>query len=74
MVHLAQAAAVRRCTPGSATTPLVVLPFTLWARGRLRRAGLVRPTRPRDVVQGLAFAAAATAGTHAMAHRLLRHR
>ncbi|WP_346163754.1 HXXEE domain-containing protein [Streptomyces bangladeshensis] len=74
LVHLAQAAAVRGYTPGSATTPLVVLPFTLWARARLRRAGLLRPTRPRDVVQGLAFAAAATAGSHAIAHRLLRGR
>ncbi|MEU6666754.1 HXXEE domain-containing protein [Streptomyces sp. NPDC046727] len=74
LVHLAQAATVRGYTPGSVTTPLVVLPFTLWARARLRRAGLLRPTRPRDVVQGLAFAAAATAGTHAVAHRLLRRR
>ncbi|WP_345048670.1 HXXEE domain-containing protein [Streptomyces rameus] len=47
LVHLAQAAAVRGYTPGSATTPLVVLLFTLWSRGRLRRAGLLRPTRPR---------------------------
>ncbi|WP_225825416.1 HXXEE domain-containing protein [Streptomyces naphthomycinicus] len=74
LVHLAQAAAVRGYTPGSVTSPLVVVPFTLWARARLRRAGLLRPVRPRDVVQGLAFAAAATAGTHAVAHRLLRRR
>ncbi len=39
VMHLAQAAAVRGCTPGSVTSPLVVLPFTLWARGRLRRPG-----------------------------------
>ncbi|GAA3127160.1 HXXEE domain-containing protein [Streptomyces echinatus] len=74
LVHLAQAAAVRGYTPGSATTPLVVLPFTLWARARLRRAGLLRPTRPRDVLQGIAFAAAAAVGTHAVAHRLVRGR
>ncbi|MFF8731001.1 HXXEE domain-containing protein [Streptomyces sp. NPDC015171] len=73
LVHLAQAAAVRGYTPGSVTTPLVVLPFTLWARGRLRRAGLLRPARPQDIWQGLAFAAAATAGTHTVARRLLRH-
>ncbi|MEU0005549.1 HXXEE domain-containing protein [Streptomyces sp. NPDC006314] len=74
LVHLAQAAAMRGYTPGSATTPLVVLPFTLWARGRLRRAGVLRPARPRDVAQGLAFAAAAAVGTHALAHRVLHRR
>lgn len=72
LVHLAQAVAMRGYTPGSATTPLVVLPFTLWARGRLRRAGVLRPTRARDVAQGLAFAAAAAVGTHALAQRV-RH-
>lgn len=72
VVHLAQAAAVRGYTPGSVTSPLVVIPFTLWARGRLRRAGVLRPTRPRDAVQGLAFAAAATVGAHAIARRVVR--
>ncbi len=72
LVHLAQAAAVRSYTPGSATSPLVVIPFTLWARGRLRDAGVLRPARPRDAVRGLALAAAATAGTHMLARRLVR--
>ncbi|WP_078936732.1 HXXEE domain-containing protein [Streptomyces avermitilis] len=72
LVHLAQATAVRGYTPGAVTSPLVVIPFTLWARGRLRRAGVLRSARPRDVVQGLALAAAATAGTHMVARRLLR--
>jgi hypothetical protein len=72
LVHLAQAAAVRGYTPGAVTSPLVVIPFTLWARGRLRRAGVLRPTRPREALQGLALAAAATAGTHIVARRLLR--
>ncbi|MFI2433089.1 HXXEE domain-containing protein [Streptomyces sp. NPDC018693] len=69
LVHLGQAAVVRGYTPGSATSPLVVIPFTLWARGRLRRAGVLHPTRPRDIVQGLALTAAATVGTHVMARR-----
>ncbi len=73
LVHLAQAAAMRGCTPGSLTTPLVVLPFTVWARGRLRRSGVLRPTRPRDLAQGLAFAAAAAVATHAPAQGV-RHR
>ncbi|MGW1870826.1 HXXEE domain-containing protein [Streptomyces mauvecolor] len=71
LVHLAQAAVVRGYAPGSVTSPLLVIPFTLWARGRLRRSGVLRPTRPRDAVQGLAIAAAATVGSHLMARRVL---
>lgn len=71
LVHLTQAAAVRGYTPGSATSPLVVVPFTLWARARLRRAGVLRPTRPRDPALGLALAGAATAASHVAARRLL---
>ncbi|MGW3208497.1 HXXEE domain-containing protein [Streptomyces sp. NPDC001135] len=74
LVHLAQAAAMRGYTPGSATTPLVVLPFTVWARGRLRRSAVLRPTRPRQLAEGLAFAAVAAAGTHALAQGVLRRR
>ncbi|MFF8476175.1 HXXEE domain-containing protein [Streptomyces sp. NPDC015414] len=74
VVHLAQAAMLRGYTPGSVTSPLVVIPFTLWARGRLRRAGVLRPTRPRGLALSLAFAAAATAGTHVLSRRLVRPR
>lgn len=70
LVHLAQCAATRGYTPGVVTSPLIVVPFTLWARGRLRRAGVLRPTRARDLVQGLGLAAAATAGSHAVARRI----
>ncbi|MGW8794466.1 HXXEE domain-containing protein [Streptomyces althioticus] len=72
VMHMAQAAAVRGYTPGSVTSPLVVLPFTLWARGRLRKAGVLRPARPRDAVAGLAAAGAATVASHVVARRLLR--
>ncbi|CAL9484248.1 hypothetical protein SUDANB171_03095 [Streptomyces sp. enrichment culture] len=71
VAHLAQAAAVRGYTPGSVTAPLVVIPFTLWARRRLRRAGVLRPARARDAVWGLALAAAVTAGAHAVAGRIV---
>ncbi|MEU9374463.1 HXXEE domain-containing protein [Streptomyces sp. NPDC048255] len=70
LVHLGQAAATRGYTPGVVTSPLVVVPFTLWARGRLRRAGVLRPARVRDAVQGLALAAVATAAAHAAARRI----
>ncbi|PJE97614.1 HXXEE domain-containing protein [Streptomyces carminius] len=72
LAHLAQAAAVRGYTPGSATSPLVVVPFWLWARTRLRRAGVLRPLRTRDAVLGLGAAGAALAGTPAVARRLSR--
>ncbi|MET9556962.1 HXXEE domain-containing protein [Streptomyces sp. NPDC006645] len=67
LVHLAQAAVVRGYTPGSVTSPLVVVPFALWARGRLRKAGVLKPARARDVAMGLAIAAGATAVSHAVA-------
>ncbi|WP_442816620.1 HXXEE domain-containing protein [Streptomyces sp. NBC_01304] len=74
LVHLAQAAAFRGYTPGSVTSPLLVVPFTLWARGRLRRAGVLRPTRAREVAQGLAFAGVAAVGAHAVARRVVGRR
>ncbi|MFF0436865.1 HXXEE domain-containing protein [Streptomyces sp. NPDC004327] len=74
LVHLAQAAAVRGVTPGSVTSPLLVIPFTLWARGRLRKAGVLRTVRARDAVAGLAVAAGATALSHAVAQRVTRPR
>ncbi|NUK27237.1 HXXEE domain-containing protein [Streptomyces lunaelactis] len=70
LVHLAQSAAVRGYTPGAATSPLIVVPFTLWARGRLRRAGVLRPARARDAAAGLALAAGATIVSHMVARRV----
>lgn len=72
LVHLAQAAATRGYTPGVATAPLVVVPFTLWARARLRRAGVLRPSGARGAARGLALAGAATVGAHLVARRLVR--
>ncbi|KUN33319.1 hypothetical protein AQJ30_34540 [Streptomyces longwoodensis] len=72
VVHVAQAAVLRAYTPGSVTSPLVVIPFTLWARARLRRAGTLRPTRARDLTLALTFATAAATGTHALARSLQR--
>ncbi|MGA5603958.1 HXXEE domain-containing protein [Streptomyces griseoincarnatus] len=71
VMHLAQAAAARGRGLGSVTSPLVVLPFTLWARGRLRKAGVLRPARPRDAVAGSAAAGAATVASRIVARRLL---
>ncbi|MFD7663375.1 HXXEE domain-containing protein [Streptomyces sp. NPDC059788] len=71
LVHLAQAAAVRGYTPGSVTSPLIVVPYAVWARGRLRRAGRLRPTDVRGMVGGLATAGAATVLSHFVARRLV---
>ncbi|NBE53746.1 HXXEE domain-containing protein [Streptomyces boluensis] len=71
LVHIGQAAVVRGYTPGSVTSPLLVVPFTLWARGRLRRAGVLRPTRARDAALSLALAGVAAAGAHAAARKVL---
>ncbi|WP_438485627.1 HXXEE domain-containing protein [Streptomyces sp. S186] len=72
LMHLAQAAAVRGYVPGSATSPVLVVPFTLWARGRLRRAGRLRPTTVGGAVRGIALAAAATVVSHGAARRLIK--
>jgi hypothetical protein len=74
LTHLAQAAAVRGYIPGSATSLVLVVPFTLRARARLRRAGVLRPTRPRDLALGLGLAGAATVASHVVARRALRGR
>lgn len=74
LAHLAQAAALRRPTPGAPTSPLFVVSFTWWARGRLRRAGVLRPTGPRDVLVAALSAGATTVLAHGMARRPHRAR
>ncbi|MDI3387344.1 HXXEE domain-containing protein [Streptomyces sp. B-S-A8] len=72
--RFAQAAVARGYTPGSATSPLLVVPFTLWARGRLRRAGVLRPTTARDAALSLGLAGVAAVGAHAAARKVLAGR
>ncbi|AXB48583.1 hypothetical protein A4R43_17615 [Amycolatopsis albispora] len=43
-VHLAGSAVTRGYTPGVVTSPLVVIPFSRWARKRLRAAGIEEGT------------------------------
>ncbi|MEV0820156.1 HXXEE domain-containing protein [Nonomuraea rubra] len=66
VVHLAQAALFRGYTPGVVTAPVVVIPYSVWAWRRLRRAGV--PSRG----PGAAVAAfpLVLAGVHALAHAL----
>ncbi|MBW4720200.1 HXXEE domain-containing protein [Saccharothrix obliqua] len=46
ITHLAATAAHRGYTPGVATTPIVVIPFSAWALRRLRRAGVAGNPSP----------------------------
>jgi hypothetical protein len=53
--HIAQSVVLRRYTPGLITTPLVVIPFSVWAWRRLRADGV--PIAPADRRLNLALAA-----------------
>ena len=53
--HLAQSVVMRRYTPGLITTPLVVIPFSVWAWRRLKTEGV--PIAPTDRRLTLALAA-----------------
>ena len=53
--HIAQSLALRRYTPGLVTTPLVVIPFSVWAWRRLRAEGI--PIAASDRRLNLALAA-----------------
>ncbi|GAA2813621.1 HXXEE domain-containing protein [Kribbella solani] len=53
--HLAQSAVLRRYTPGLVTTPLVVIPYSVWAWRRLKAAEV--PIAPSDRRLDVALAA-----------------
>ncbi|MEV5605905.1 HXXEE domain-containing protein [Streptomyces sp. NPDC052299] len=73
VVHLAQSAAYGGYTPGVATSPTVVIPYSLWALRRLRAAD-IPVGGARDAALGLALLPAAVAGAHAAARVLTRTR
>lgn len=68
--HLAQAAIWRGWTPGSATSAVLVVPFSVWARRRLRAAGVLRPTTTLGAIASLPLAAGAVIGAHVVARRI----
>ncbi|MER7499915.1 HXXEE domain-containing protein [Nonomuraea pusilla] len=69
VVHLAQAAVTRGYTPGVVTSPLVVIPFSLWAWRRLRESGVAAGAGGATAA-GLAALPAVAAGVHVLAHAL----
>ncbi|MEU9622714.1 HXXEE domain-containing protein [Streptomyces sp. NPDC048155] len=71
VVHMAQSLAYRGYTPGVATAPTVVIPYSLWAARRLRAAG-VRAGGAGTAAVALALLPVAAAGAHVLARRLGR--
>jgi hypothetical protein len=74
--HVAASIVLRGYTPGVATVPLVILPYSLWAWPRLRRAGVVT-TRAEAVGAartGIAFALPVALLGHVVARALTRTR
>lgn len=69
VVHLAQSAAYGGYTPGVATSPTVVIPYSLWALRRLRAAG-VPAGGGGAAAAGLAFLPVVVGGVHAAARLL----
>lgn len=74
--HIGATIVFRGYTPGVATVPLVIVPYSLWAWPRLRRAGLVRT--PAEAVRaartGVALALPVTLLGHVLARALTRAR
>ncbi|WLQ33201.1 HXXEE domain-containing protein [Streptomyces castrisilvae] len=69
VAHIAQSAAYGGYTPGVATSPTVVIPYSLWALRRLRAAG-IGAGGGRAAATGLMFLPVAVAGVHAAARVL----
>jgi len=74
--HVGASIAFRGYTPGVATVPLVIVPYSLWAWPRVWRAGLVRPRREvaRALATGAVLAMPLTLGAQVLAHVALRTR
>jgi hypothetical protein len=56
VTHLAGSALARDYTPGVLTAPVLVIPYALWARRQLARAGVWRPMSTADAALSLAVA------------------
>ncbi|CAL9483633.1 hypothetical protein SUDANB121_03106 [Nocardiopsis dassonvillei] len=72
VMHVAQSAATRGYTPGVVTAPLVVAPFALWARSRLRAAGV--PAARGGGIAAVAAFPVALGAVHGLAALLTRDR
>jgi hypothetical protein len=65
--HVAGSLLVRDYTPGVLTSPLIVVPYAVWARHRLRRIGVWQPLAGRDFALSLLAVPVLLAGAQALA-------
>lgn len=70
--HIAGSVLARDYTPGVLTSPLIVVPYALWARRRLKRLGAWQPQRGRDVVLSLLAVGPLVIGAQVVARLLTR--
>jgi len=73
VVHLVQSSAYRGYTPGVATAPAVVVPYSLWAVRRLKAAG-IRPGGAAVSAAASSLLPVIVAGAHVLARRITRGR
>jgi hypothetical protein len=73
LIHLGQTLALRGYTPGVATTPVIVLPFSLWAWRELTRSGVDGGLGRATAGAALLFPAG-LAVAHGVAARILKQR
>ena len=72
--HVAGSILARDYTPGVLTSPLLVVPYALWARHRLRRIGAWQPLAGRDLAWSLLALPPLLAGAQLTARLLTRRR
>jgi hypothetical protein len=72
--HVAGSLVARDYTPGVLTSPLLVVPYALWARRRLRRMGAWPPLAGRDLGRSLLALPPLLAGAQLTARLLTRRR
>jgi uncharacterized protein with HXXEE motif len=72
--HIAGSLLARDYTPGVLTSPLIVVPYALWARRRLQRIGVWQPMPGRDVALSLLAVPPLVVGAQALARILTKRR
>ena len=70
--HVAGSLLARDYTPGVLTSPLVVVPYAVWARRQLTRNGVWQPMSGRDIAVSLLAVPVIVVGAQGLARRLRR--
>ena len=69
--HIAVSVLARDYNPGVLTSPLIVVPYAVWARRRLQEIGAWQPMSGRDVALSLLAVPPLLVGAHALARLLI---